>query len=135
VPDHAIEQGAADPPAGPVETVTEPIVPGGPPPEGTPPPRAEPARWHDILRDHLAFGLVLVVAAVGIVRIGQYHWREGAALLGAALLLAALFRTLLPDRRAGLLVVRGRPVDVLSYTGLGALVLFVALTITGGPLS
>ncbi|HEX9337846.1 MAG TPA: DUF3017 domain-containing protein, partial [Pseudonocardiaceae bacterium] len=38
-----------------------------------------------------------------------------------------------PARRAGLLAVRGRAVDVLSYAGLGALVMFVAGTITGGP--
>jgi hypothetical protein len=88
-------------------------------------------RW---LRTQLAFIVVLLVAAVGIVRIGQYHWREGAALLGAALVLAAAFRTVLSDWRAGLLVVRGRAVDVLSYATLGALVLFIALTITGGPL-
>jgi Protein of unknown function (DUF3017) len=84
-------------------------------------------------RSHLAFSLVLVVAAVGMVRIGLYHWREGAVLIGGALLLAALFRAVLPDRRAGLLVVRGRPIDVLSYTGLAALILFVALTLAGGP--
>jgi hypothetical protein len=84
-------------------------------------------------RSHLAFSLVLVVAAVGMVRIGLYHWREGAVLIGGALLLAALFRAVLPPRRAGLLVVRGRPIDVLSYTGLAALILFVALTLAGGP--
>jgi DUF3017 family protein len=77
--------------------------------------------------------MVLLVAAVGIVRITQYHWRQGAALIGAALVLAALFRAILPPRRAGLLAVRGRPVDVLSYAGLGALMVFVAVTIQGGP--
>jgi hypothetical protein len=111
--------------------VTEPIRPVGPPGDGPPPERGGRFRG---LRSQLAFILVLLVGAVGIVRIGQYHWREGAALLGATLVLAAAFRTVLSDRRAGLLVVRGRAVDVLSYAALGALVLFVALTITGGPL-
>jgi Protein of unknown function (DUF3017) len=113
--------------------VTEPIRPVGPTPPGDGPPPQRGGRFRG-LRAQLAFVVVLLVAAVGIVRIGQYHWREGAALLGAALVLAAAFRTVLSDRRAGLLVVRGRAVDVLSYAALGALVLFVALTITGGPL-
>jgi hypothetical protein len=113
--------------------VTEPIRPVGPATPGDRPPPKRRGRF-DGLRAQLAFIVVLLVAAVGIVRIGQYHWREGAALLGAALVLAAAFRTVLSDRRAGLLVVRGRAVDVLSYAALGALVLFVALTITGGPL-
>jgi hypothetical protein len=113
--------------------VTEPIRRVGPAtPADGPPPRRR-GRFAG-LRGQFAFIVVLLVAAVGIVRIGQYHWREGAALLGATLVLAAAFRTVLSDRRAGLLVVRGRAVDVLSYAALGALVLFVALTITGGPL-
>ena len=39
-----------------------------------------------------------------------------------------------PDR-AGLLAIRGRGLDVLTYGGFGVLVLAVALTITGGPLA
>lgn len=124
----------------PIDPVTEPIGRIDPavqrsaehPPNAAPVP--EPTGWLGVVRGHLAFALVLVVAAVGIVLIVQYHWRRGAALIGGALELAALFRALLPPRRAGLLAVRGRPVDVLCYAGLGALILFVAGTITGGPL-
>ncbi|MDQ3885678.1 MAG: DUF3017 domain-containing protein [Actinomycetota bacterium] len=86
-------------------------------------------------RQHLPFALVLAVVALGMVRIGQYHWREGTTVLGLALLLAAGLRVLLPPDRAGLLVVRGRYLDVLLYGGFGMLVLAVALTIVGGPLA
>jgi hypothetical protein len=152
VRDHTIDHGAgaaAGPPsARPVghgEPATEPVsVPSGEPggvavtePTGpvNPPPRSSgPSGWRSAIRDHLAFSLVLLVAAVGIMRIVEYHWREGAALLSGALFLSALFRALLSDRRAGLIVVRGRSIDVLSYTGLGVCVLFVSLTIVGGPL-
>ena len=96
-------------------------------------PARTPGGRLEAVRTHLAFALVLLVAAVGIVRIMEYHWRQGAALIGGTLVLASLFRALLPPRRAGLLAVRGRPIDVLSYAGLGAFVLFVALTIQGGP--
>jgi hypothetical protein len=148
VRDHTIDQGAgpAGLPAGgepdPVEPATEPLgvlsaEPSGVRVTGEPPPPARPSEssgWRDAIRDHLAFTLVLLVAAVGIMLIVQYHWREGAALVSGALFLSALFRALLSDRRAGLLLVRGRPIDVLSYTALGVGVLFVALTIVGGPL-
>lgn len=88
----------------------------------------------DEWRQHVAFALVLALVALGMVRIAQYHWREGAAVLGLALLLAAGLRVMLPPDRAGLLVIRGRYLDVLVYAGFGVLVLAVALTIVGGPL-
>jgi hypothetical protein len=122
-------------PEQPPDPVTEPI--GIPARSAEHPPTTEPVPdpggWLGAVRTHLAFAVVLLVAAVGVVRIMEYHWRQGAALIGGTLVLAALFRALLPPRRAGLLAVRGRPVDVLSYAGLGAFVLFVALTIQGGP--
>jgi len=71
------------------------------------------------LTQHLPFALVLLVVAVAALRVAQYHWREGAGLIGGALLLAGLLRA----------------VDVLTYGALAVLILFVALTITGGPLS
>lgn len=78
--------------------------------------------------------LVLAVVIVGLVRIIQYHWREGAVLLGVALLLAALLRAVLPADRIGMVAIRGRGMDFLLYGGLGVAVLAVALTIQGGPL-
>lgn len=79
---------------------------------------------------HVPFAVVLLLVAIGGLRIGMYHWRQGTALIGGALLVAAVLRALLSDEQSGLLVIRGRPVDVLSYAGLGVLILFVALTIT-----
>ncbi|WP_329052275.1 DUF3017 domain-containing protein [Amycolatopsis sp. NBC_01488] len=81
----------------------------------------------------LPFAVVLLVVAVAALRIFQYHWREGAALIGAALLLAGVLRAVLPAARAGLLAIRGKVVDIVTYAGLAAAVLYVALTITGGP--
>ena len=82
----------------------------------------------------LPFTAVLLVVAVAALRIFQYHWREGAALIGAALLLAAVLRVALPTARAGLLAIRGKLVDVVTFTCLAVAVLYVALTIIGGPL-
>jgi DUF3017 family protein len=87
------------------------------------------------VRAQAALTSVLVVVAIAFVRIGLQHWREGTTELGVALLLAAVLRAALPDRTAGLLAVRPRRVDVLTYTVFGLVVIFVSLTITGGPLA
>lgn len=86
------------------------------------------------LLEQVPFAVVLVLVAVAALRIGQYHWRQGAVIVGGALLVAAVFRAVLPGARAGLLAVRARPVDVVSYAALGLVVLFFAFTITSGPL-
>ncbi|MGH3916766.1 MAG: DUF3017 domain-containing protein [Pseudonocardiaceae bacterium] len=86
-------------------------------------------------REHLGFGAVLAAVLLGMIRIMQYHWREGTVIIGGTLLLAAGLRAMLSPERAGLLVIRGKRVDVLTYGGSGLLMLAVALTITGGPLA
>ena len=87
------------------------------------------------LRPQLSFGLILAVVAAGMVRITQYHWREGTVIIGAALLLAAALRAVLAPEWTGLLGIRRRSLDVLTYAVFGLLMLAVALTITGGPLA
>ena len=84
-------------------------------------------------RTQLPFAVVMLIVVIGIVRIVMYHWREGTTEIGVALLLASLLRAALPDRKAGLLAVRKRKVDVLLYAAFGAMIIFVSLTITGGP--
>ncbi|GAA1278820.1 DUF3017 domain-containing protein [Saccharothrix xinjiangensis] len=91
-------------------------------------------RWRSAAGRHLPFALVLGVAALGFLRIVQYHWRQGAVLIGVALLVAALLRVLVTDEQAGLIAIRGRSVDALLYSGLGFAVIAVAMTIIGGPL-
>ncbi|WP_438387050.1 DUF3017 domain-containing protein [Actinopolyspora saharensis] len=84
---------------------------------------------------HLWFALVVLVALLGLLRVAMSHWRDGATLLGGAFLLAAVFRAGLPSERVGLLAIRSRPVDVVLYGALGAVIVFVAVTIKGGPLA
>jgi multisubunit Na+/H+ antiporter MnhB subunit len=81
----------------------------------------------------LPFAVVMLIVAVAALRIGQYHWRQGTALIGGALLVAAVLRIVLSEDRAGLLAIRTRIVDFVSYAGLAALILFLTFTITGGP--
>jgi hypothetical protein len=79
---------------------------------------------------HAPLTFVLLIAGAGMVRTLTQHWREGAVLLGGALVVAAVLRVLLPDDRVGLLAIRSRPVDVLCYGGLGVMISVLAMTIT-----
>ncbi|OLT47731.1 hypothetical protein BJF85_15075 [Saccharomonospora sp. CUA-673] len=82
---------------------------------------------------HVPLAVVFLLVVAGGIRIGMYHWRQGTTLIGGALLVAALLRAVLADVQVGMLKIRGRAVDVLCYGGLGGLIVFAALTITGGP--
>jgi hypothetical protein len=87
------------------------------------------------LRAQAPLAAVLAVALVAFVRIGLQHWRDGTTVLGIALLLAAVLRAALPDRTAGLLAVRPRRTDVVTYAVFGVVVILLSLSITGGPLA
>ncbi len=89
----------------------------------------------DRLVRHAPMLLVLGIAVVGMERVLTQHWREGAVLLGAALLVAAALRTVLPTDRSGLLAIRSRVIDVLCYVGFGLAMVVLAVTITRGSLT
>ncbi len=79
--------------------------------------------------------VVLAIAAVGMERVLTQHWREGAVVLGCALLVAAVLRMALAPERAGLLVIRSRAIDVVCYSGFGLAMTVLAATITRGSLT
>lgn len=66
---------------------------------------------------------VLLVVAVGLALAALGYWRLGTATVAGAVLLAGVLRLALPVRRAGLLVVRSRRIDVVLLVGLGAALL------------
>lgn len=68
--------------------------------------------------------LLGVAVALGLVTLD--YFRRGSIVLAGSVLLAAFLRLLLPDREAGLLVVRSRRVDVLVLGTLGALLAIFA---------
>lgn len=69
--------------------------------------------------------LVGLLAGLGVLATGR--WLAGLLVVGAAVLLAAAERAVLPRRLAGLLIVRGRAFDTVMLAFLGALVVAVAL--------
>ncbi len=83
----------------------------------------------------LPAALVATVAVVGMALVATQHWRRGAVLLGAALLVAAVLRMVIPPDRVGLLAIRSRVIDVLCYGGFGVVMVVLAVTITRGSLS
>ena len=73
------------------------------------------------------FGALWLVAAgltSGMALVGFNHVRWGGFVIAGTLLAAALLRLMLPRARAGGLVVRSRPADVVFLLVMG-LVLFV----------
>jgi len=66
--------------------------------------------------------LALIICGVGsgLVVIALHHFRWGNLLIAGSLLAGALFRLVLPTRRAGLLAVRARLTDVLTMSVMGA---------------
>jgi Protein of unknown function (DUF3017) len=83
----------------------------------------------------LPAALVAVIALVGLGLVLSQHWRRGAVLLGAALLVAAVLRLALPAEQAGLLAIRSKAIDVLCYSGFGVTMVALAVTITRGSLT
>jgi hypothetical protein len=63
--------------------------------------------------------LVVVTVTAGLVAVALNYWRTGLFLVAGALVLGALLRLVLPERRAGLLVVRSRALDVVALGLLG----------------
>jgi Protein of unknown function (DUF3017) len=76
-------------------------------------------------RRDIPFLLVLAVLVAGFVyvRIAPQHWLRGVLVIGGDVIAAGLLRLFLPARRAGLLVVRSRAFDTITYLGLGVLVI------------
>ena len=65
--------------------------------------------------------VVLTGVVIALALVSLDYFRRGSVVLAGSVLLAAFLRLLLPDREAGLLVVRSRRVDVAVLGVLGAL--------------
>ena len=77
--------------------------------------------------------VALLLAATGLVVVGLGPWRLGAGIVGSGLLLGSFARTLMPERRAGLLRVRGATADVIVMTALGVAIVLLALLVPDQP--
>lgn len=87
-------------------------------------PRAQPRRLRD-----WPIAVVLAGMAAGLLVVAAGSFRGGTGLFAVSVLVATVLRAVLPERVAGLLVVRSRLLDVLVLgalaTGLSVLALVV----------
>jgi len=70
---------------------------------------------------------LIFLAAFGLV-ITEY-WRRGALVLAIGVGVAAVLRLVLPEEKAGLLVVRSRFIDVATTATVSAAMFYIAWTI------
>ncbi|MEV5438529.1 DUF3017 domain-containing protein [Streptomyces sp. NPDC052682] len=75
---------------------------------------------------------VLGVVGLGLLLTAFDLFRVGTLLIGAALLGGAALRWLVPD--VGLLAVRSRFTDIVTYGGLGTVIVLLALMAQPNPL-
>ncbi|KQT94168.1 hypothetical protein ASG49_04465 [Marmoricola sp. Leaf446] len=98
----------------------------------TPPPPA-PRRRPSTLGG-LVYLLVVAAAGVGLLVVALGPWRRGVTLIGVALLVGAVMRTLLPENEAGMLRVRrSRWIDLVMLAGVGAALIVLAVVIPDQP--
>jgi uncharacterized membrane protein len=75
---------------------------------------------------------ILTVAAiflVAMVLVATGFWRRGAFLIGVAVGVAGVLRLVLPEDRAGLLVVRAKSLDFATMMTISLVMLYTAYTI------
>lgn len=79
--------------------------------------------------DQWPLALVLLGLALGLIVLSFYDFRVGSVMLGAAVIFGGALRTVLPRDRAGLLAIRGRPIDLVTMYGLGIALTTVAVLV------
>jgi hypothetical protein len=93
--------------------------------------RATPARQKQVggERGLPAYLIVLAGMATGLLVAwhGTTYGYKGTAIVGCALIAAALARLVLPTRYAGLLASRQKAIDVLAFALLGGSILALAV--------
>ncbi|MEP7191944.1 MAG: DUF3017 domain-containing protein [Actinomycetota bacterium] len=80
-----------------------------------------------------ALWLIVVALFAGLGMIGLGYVRLGGFTIAGAVFGAALIRLALPSSRAGGLVVRSRPGDVLFLLGMAAALFVIVITLDLSP--
>ena len=89
----------------------------------------EPESRPPATRSLAAWWIVAAVGSIGLVLLALGHLRWSVVALAISLWIGAATRAVVPDQRAGGLVVRSRAFDVIALVLLGAAVLTVGLTL------
>jgi membrane-bound ClpP family serine protease len=79
------------------------------------------------LRRQWPWVVCVLVVALGLVLIVLDAWRRGSTVIGAAVLLAGLFRLVFRD--PGILAIRSQAFDSILYLGLGLAIVVLAIVV------
>jgi hypothetical protein len=82
-----------------------------------------------ILRAQWPILLVELIFASAFVLAAANFWRRGALLIGIGVGVASVLRLVLPEERAGLLVVRSKGIDFVTTATVAAAMVYIAWTI------
>ena len=85
--------------------------------------------WSAVLRRQWPVLSVALIGLVALDLVAAGFWRRGALMIGIGVGVAAGLRLLLPEDRAGVLVVRSRAGDVSMMTVVCAIMVYIAWTI------
>lgn len=99
------------------------------PPARSPGSRPVPSFRRRVVVRQWPLALVLSGMLSSLVVVAVDDFRRGTLLFAGFVLLAAVLRLVLSTRRAGLLVLRGRPADVAVMTLLGLATAVLALVV------
>lgn len=83
----------------------------------------------DVVRAQWPILTVAAIFVVALLLVAAGFWRRGAFLIGVGVGVAAALRLVLPDDRAGLLVVRAKSLDFATMTTISAVMIYTAWTI------
>ncbi len=109
-------------PPNPADVVDQPVGDSDTIVQGPVPPRP----WYLLVAGQWPLFATMLVVAAGIAIATSSHWRLGATISGAGLLLGSALRAVLPDRLIGLLACRSRGIDVAMTTLIGAGIVVLA---------
>jgi uncharacterized membrane protein len=82
-----------------------------------------------VIRAQWPIVTVAAIFAVALILVAAGFWRRGAFMIGIGVGVAAGLRLLLPEDRAGLLVVRSKSLDFATMTTLSVVMIYTAWTI------
>ena len=86
-------------------------------------------RARTVVRAQWPILTVAGIFVVALILVAAGFWRRGALLIGVGVGVAAALRLVLPEERAGLLVVRSKSLDFATMTTISVVMVYVANTI------